>query len=177
MARSIIRNLDGEVAERRGLRARLRGVPVEQQARRALAEGTRVSRAEIAALAAVIPARRRPQRARRRADPGGRGPASWRSRRGAVARARWTKLRRGEMSRSDVDPAATNLLAPEIGWTPSTTLLRPALRPAADPGHPVPDLMSLALAASHPAMLATADGRLRRGAERVGVRAGSAQAR
>ena len=61
MATIIIRNLDGEVAERLRLQARLRGVSLEQEARRLIAEGTRVSRAEIAARAAAIRARQRPQ--------------------------------------------------------------------------------------------------------------------
>jgi len=63
MATIIIRNLDDEVAERLRLQARLRGVSVEQEARRVLADGTRVSRAEIAARAAAIRARQRPHRA------------------------------------------------------------------------------------------------------------------
>jgi plasmid stability protein len=54
MATIIIRNLDDEVAERLRLQARLRGVSVEQEARRVLTDGTRVSRAEIAARAAAI---------------------------------------------------------------------------------------------------------------------------
>ncbi len=62
MATIIIRNLDDEVAERLRLQARLRGVSVEQEARRVLADGTRVSRAEIAARAAAIRARQRPHR-------------------------------------------------------------------------------------------------------------------
>jgi len=65
MATIIIRNLDDEVAERLRLQARLRGVSVEQEARRVLAEGTRVSRSEIAARAAAIRARQRPHRSRR----------------------------------------------------------------------------------------------------------------
>lgn len=64
MATIIIRNLDDEVAERLRLQARLRGVPVEQEARRILAEGTRPSRADIAARAAAIRARQRPHRSR-----------------------------------------------------------------------------------------------------------------
>jgi len=64
MATIIIRNLDDEVAERLRLQARLRGVSVEQEARRVLAEGTRVSRSEIAARAAAIRARQRPHRSR-----------------------------------------------------------------------------------------------------------------
>ena len=64
MATIIIRNLDDEVAERLRLQARLRGVSVEEEARRVLTEGTRVSRAEIAARAAAIRARQRPHRSR-----------------------------------------------------------------------------------------------------------------
>jgi plasmid stability protein len=64
MATIIVRNLDDEVAERLRLQARLRGVSVEQEARRLLAEGTQMSRAEIAARAAVIRARQRPHRSR-----------------------------------------------------------------------------------------------------------------
>jgi plasmid stability protein len=57
MATIIIRNLDDEVAERLRLQARLRGVSVEQEARRVLAEGTKLSRREIAAQAAAMRAR------------------------------------------------------------------------------------------------------------------------
>jgi len=64
MATIIIRNLDDQVAERLRLQARLRGVPVEEEARRVLAEGTRVSRAEIAARAAAIRTRQPPHRSR-----------------------------------------------------------------------------------------------------------------
>jgi predicted nucleic acid-binding protein len=82
----------------------------------------------------------------------------------------WKKLRRREMELADVEQAVTNLLALGIAWTPSTTLLRPAARLAAELGHPVYDCIYLTLAASHAAVLATADDRLRRAAERVGVR-------
>jgi plasmid stability protein len=64
MATIIIRNLDDEVAERLRLQARLRGVSVEQEARRILADGTRLTRAEIAARAAAIRARQKPHRSR-----------------------------------------------------------------------------------------------------------------
>jgi plasmid stability protein len=57
MATIIIRNLDDEVAERLRLQARLRGVSVEQEARRVLAEGTKLSRREIAVQAAAMRAR------------------------------------------------------------------------------------------------------------------------
>jgi len=64
MATIIIRNLDDQVAERLRLQVRLRGVSVEEEARRVRTEGARVSRAEIAARAAVIRARQRPHRSR-----------------------------------------------------------------------------------------------------------------
>jgi len=64
MVTIIIRDLDDEVAERLRLQARLRGVSVEQEAKRLLAEGTQPSRAEIAARAAAIRARQRPHRSR-----------------------------------------------------------------------------------------------------------------
>ena len=81
----------------------------------------------------------------------------------------WKKLRRREMELPDVEQAVTNLLALGIAWTPSTALLRPAARLAVEIGHPVYDCLYLALAASHSARLATADDRLRRAAERLGV--------
>jgi plasmid stability protein len=64
MATIIIRNLDDEIADRLRLQARLRGVSVEQEARRLIAEGTRLSRAEIATRLAAMRARQRPQRSR-----------------------------------------------------------------------------------------------------------------
>ena len=87
-----------------------------------------------------------------------------------VTNAWWKKLRRHEMDIADVEQAVTNLLALEITWTPSAELLRPAVRLAADLRHPVYDCLYLALAASHSALLATMDERLRRGAERLGIR-------
>ena len=57
MATIIVRNLDDEVAERLKLQARLHGVSVEEEARRVLADGTRLTRAEIVAEAAAIRAR------------------------------------------------------------------------------------------------------------------------
>jgi predicted nucleic acid-binding protein len=87
-----------------------------------------------------------------------------------VANAWWKKLRRREMELADVDQAVTNLLAVGIAWTPSTVLLRPAARLAAELDHPVYDCLYLTLAASHAVPLATADDRLQRAAERVGIR-------
>jgi plasmid stability protein len=57
MATIIIRNLDDEVAERLRLQTRLRGSSVEQEARRLLTEGTKLSRKDIAAEAAAMRAR------------------------------------------------------------------------------------------------------------------------
>ncbi len=59
MASIVIRNLDEKVAARLRVQARLRGVSVEREARRILAEGTAMSRAEIAARAHAIRARQK----------------------------------------------------------------------------------------------------------------------
>jgi predicted nucleic acid-binding protein len=82
----------------------------------------------------------------------------------------WKKLRRREMDLADIEQAVTNLLAVEIEWTPSVQLIKPAARLAAELGHPVYDCLYLALAVSHSASLATADGGLRQAAGRLGVR-------
>ena len=82
----------------------------------------------------------------------------------------WKKLRRREMERLDVEQAVTNLLALSIAWTPSAPLLQSAARLAAELGHPVHDCLYLTLAASRAAVLASSDDRLRRGAERLGIR-------
>lgn len=81
----------------------------------------------------------------------------------------WKKLGRREMDRSDVEQAVTNLLALDIVWTSSTSLLRTAARLAIELQHPVYDCLYLTLAASRSASLATADDRLRRGAERLKI--------
>jgi len=82
----------------------------------------------------------------------------------------WKRLRRREMAIVDIEQAVTRLMALHIVWVAAATLLRPAARLAAELDHPVYDCIYLALAASHSAVLATADARLRSGAERVGVR-------
>jgi len=87
-----------------------------------------------------------------------------------VTNAWWKKLRHGEMDIADIERAVTRLLALDIVWTAAMTLLRPAARLAAGLRHPVYDCVYLALAASQSAALATADDRLRRVAERIGVR-------
>ena len=87
-----------------------------------------------------------------------------------VANAWWKKLRRHQMEMADIEQAVTNLLALGIDWTPSEQLLLSAARLAGELEHPVYDCLYLALAVSHGASLATVDERLRRGAQRVGIR-------
>jgi plasmid stability protein len=64
MASIVIRNLDELVGERLRLQARLHGVSVEEEARRILDEGTRLTRRQIAAEAAAIRAEQKPHRSR-----------------------------------------------------------------------------------------------------------------
>ena len=64
MASIIIRNLDQVVAERLKLQARLHGVSVEEEARRNLDEGTKLTRQQIAAEAAAMRAEQKPHRSR-----------------------------------------------------------------------------------------------------------------
>ena len=64
MANMLIRNLDDQVARRLRLQARLKGVSLEQEARRILAESTTMTRSEVAARAAAIRARQKPHRSR-----------------------------------------------------------------------------------------------------------------
>ncbi len=64
MASLVIRNLDDGVAARLRLQARLRGVSVQQEARRVLTEGTSVARGEIAARARAIRQRQARHRSR-----------------------------------------------------------------------------------------------------------------
>jgi plasmid stability protein len=64
MASIIIRNLDELVAERLRLQAQLHGVSVEEEARRILDEGTKLTRQQIAAEAAAFRAQQKPHRSR-----------------------------------------------------------------------------------------------------------------
>jgi plasmid stability protein len=64
MASIIIRNLDDLVANRLRLQAHLHGVSVEEEARRILAEGTKLTRKQIAAEAAAMRAAQRPNKTR-----------------------------------------------------------------------------------------------------------------
>jgi plasmid stability protein len=77
MATIIIRNLDDQVAERLKIQARLKGVSLEQEARRILADGSALTRGEISARAAAIRSRqRRPLTRRRSSGKTGRGELS-----------------------------------------------------------------------------------------------------
>jgi plasmid stability protein len=64
MAAIIIRNLDDGVAARLRVQARLRGTSVEEEARRILAEGTRLSRQQFLEEADAMRARQRRNRTR-----------------------------------------------------------------------------------------------------------------
>ena len=64
MASITIRNLDDLVADRLRLQARLHGVSVEEEARRILDEGTKLTRKQIAAEAAAMRAQQKPHRSR-----------------------------------------------------------------------------------------------------------------
>lgn len=64
MASIVIRNLDDLVAERLRLQAQLHGVSVEEEARRILDQGTKLTRAQIAAEARAFRARQKPHRSR-----------------------------------------------------------------------------------------------------------------
>ena len=64
MASIIIRNLDDLVADRLRLQARLHGVSVEEEARRILDEGTKLTRKQIAAEATAMRAQQKPHRSR-----------------------------------------------------------------------------------------------------------------
>jgi plasmid stability protein len=64
VATIIIRNLDDQVAERLKIQARLKGVSLEQEARRILADGSVLTRREIAARATAIRSRQGPNRSR-----------------------------------------------------------------------------------------------------------------
>lgn len=64
MVSIIIRNLDDTVAGRLRVLADLRGVTIEEEARRILAEGTALTRQGIVAAARAIRARQKPHKSR-----------------------------------------------------------------------------------------------------------------
>lgn len=73
------------------------------------------------------------------------------------------------MSAGQVEQALGRLLAVGVDLIPSASFLTRAVRLAFDLDHALYDCVYLALAAHHGARLATADGRLRRSAERIAV--------
>jgi predicted nucleic acid-binding protein len=73
------------------------------------------------------------------------------------------------MSPEQVDDAIRRLLAVGIDLVPSAPLLTRAIRLGIELDHPVYDGVYLTLAAQQGARLATADGRLRRAAERLAL--------
>jgi predicted nucleic acid-binding protein len=79
------------------------------------------------------------------------------------------KCRRGEMSSVQVEQAIRRLLAVGVDLLSSATLLPRAARLALDLDQAVYDCVYLALAGLHGARVATADVRLRRAAERLGI--------
>jgi plasmid stability protein len=60
----VIRNLDEAVAARLRIQARLRGLSIEEEARRILTEGTALTRQEIAARARAIRSGQKPHKSR-----------------------------------------------------------------------------------------------------------------
>jgi plasmid stability protein len=64
MATLLIRNLDEIVAERLRAQARLKGVSVEEEARRILADGTVLTREAALARMAAIRGRQKPNKTR-----------------------------------------------------------------------------------------------------------------
>ena len=64
MATLLIRNLDEIVAERLRTQARLKGVSVEEEARRILAEGTTMTREEALKRIMAIRSRQKPNQSR-----------------------------------------------------------------------------------------------------------------
>lgn len=64
MATLLIRNLDEIVAERLRVQARLKGVSVEEEARRILADGTVLTRQEALERMAAIRSRQKPNKTR-----------------------------------------------------------------------------------------------------------------
>ena len=87
-----------------------------------------------------------------------------------AANAWWKKVRRREMTPTELQEALVNLMALEVHWVPAARLLARAAQLAVDIDHPVYDCLYLVLAASRQARLATVDERLRGAAVGLGVR-------
>jgi plasmid stability protein len=64
MGQILVRNLDDAVIERLRSNAQVRGTSLEAEARRVLAEGSKLTREDFIARAAAIRARQKPHRSR-----------------------------------------------------------------------------------------------------------------
>jgi predicted nucleic acid-binding protein len=84
-----------------------------------------------------------------------------------VANVLWKKVRRDEMTARQAEDALTDLTSGALVIMESAPLVIRAMRLAVELGHPVYDCLYLALAREWSATLATADGTLRRAAERL----------
>jgi predicted nucleic acid-binding protein len=93
-----------------------------------------------------------------------------------AANAWWKKVRRGDMASRDLEQAVSDILAMGLVLEPSLAFLDRAARMSVEIGHPVYDCVYLALSAARGAVLATVDGRLQRGAARLGVNLWQARA-
>ena len=82
----------------------------------------------------------------------------------------WKKARRGDMAPDAVPQAVSRLLAIGIVLVPTAPLLARAARLAIELQHPVYDCVYLVLAGERDVALASVDERLRRAAERLGMR-------
>jgi predicted nucleic acid-binding protein len=84
-----------------------------------------------------------------------------------AATAWWKKVRRGEMSKADMEQALANLLALGLEWIPMPLLVERAATLAVDTGQTVYDCTYLVVCADRGASIATADERMRGAAERM----------
>lgn len=87
-----------------------------------------------------------------------------------AANAWWKKVRRGEISVADFEQAVVCILSMGLVLQSTAPLLQRAARLAVEVQQSVYDCVYLALSTERDGALATADGRLRRSAERLGVR-------
>ena len=84
-----------------------------------------------------------------------------------AANAWWKKVRRGEMTKADMEQALANLLALGVEWIPMPLIVERAATMAVDTGQTVYDCTYLVVCADRGASIATADERMRGAAERM----------
>ncbi|MGQ0664971.1 MAG: type II toxin-antitoxin system VapC family toxin [Pseudomonadota bacterium] len=87
-----------------------------------------------------------------------------------AANAWWRKVKAGDMTATDLEQAIVNLFATGLALIPTAPMLVAAARLARDIRHPVYDCVYLIAARRQGALLATADVRLHRAADRIGLR-------